>query len=159
MPNRTRPFALDELKKREILAILAMGCSRRAAAKYVGCSPTTIANTAGRDPEFAAELESAESKAEIGYMKNIRKAANKEQYWRAAAWALERKYPEDYAPRGPDSIARSDVVELLIQLTQVIVEEVPVSKLRKKLVKRLNSLAAAVEKARKGSAAKDEDHG
>jgi hypothetical protein len=150
MPNRSRPFALDEVKKREILAILAMGCSRRAAAKYVGCAPATIGNTAQRDPEFAAELENAESKAEIGYMKNIRKAANKEQYWRAAAWALERKYPEDYALRGPDAIARGEVVELLIQLTRVIVEEVPVSKLRKNLLKRLRSLSAAVEKGHKG---------
>ena len=83
-------------------------------------------------------------------MKNIRKAANKEQYWRAAAWALERKYPEEYARRGPDAIARNEVVELLIQLTRVIVEEVPVSKLRKSLLKRLRSLSAAVEKGHKG---------
>jgi len=150
MPNRSRPFALDEGKKREILAILAMGCSRRAAAKYVGCAPATIGNTAHRDPDFAAQLENAESKAEIGYMKNIRKAANKEQYWRAAAWALERKYPNEYAPRGPDAIARDEVIELLIQLSAVIVEEVPVAKLRKNLLKRLKSLSAAVEKGRKG---------
>ena len=159
MPNGTRPFALDQGKKREILAILSMGCSRRAAAKYVGCSPTTIANTAQRDPEFATQVERAESKAEIGYMKNIQKAAGKEQYWRAAAWALERKYPDQYAPRSPDAIARGEVIGLLTQLTEMIVQEVPVAKFRKTLLKRLQSLVAAVEKGRKGWAVKEENHG
>jgi hypothetical protein len=159
MPNGTRPFALDQGKKREILAILSMGCSRRAAAKYVGCSPTTIANTAHRDPEFAAQVERAESKAEIGYMKNIQKAAGKEQYWRAAAWALERKYPDQYALRSPDAITRDEVVVLLTQLVDLIMQEVPVARFRKPLLKRLQSLLAAVERGRKGWTAKEENHG
>ena len=37
-----RPPVLDDAKRREILAILAVGCSRRAAAQYVGCAPRTI---------------------------------------------------------------------------------------------------------------------
>ena len=149
MPKGRRRFALDDYKRREILAILAMGCSRRAAAKYVGCSPATIQRTAQRDPAFAAELSRAESKAEIGYMKNIQKAAGKEQYWRAAAWALERKHPEEYAVRSPDVMTRAEVLELLAQLVEVVVQEIPVAEHRKQVVKRMQSLTAAVGKARK----------
>ncbi len=158
MPNGTRPYALDQGKKREILAILSMGCSRRAAARYVGCSPTTIANTAQRDPEFAAQVERAESKAEIGYMKNIQKAAGKEQYWRAAAWALERKYPDQYALRSPDAIPREEVIALLKQLGDLIVQEVTVARLRKPVLKRLQSLLRGIERGQKGWTPKEEEH-
>ena len=51
---------LDEIKRREILAILAVGGSRRVAAKYVGCAVSTIQNTADRDPQFAAQLHRME---------------------------------------------------------------------------------------------------
>ena len=159
MPNGARPYALDEGKKREILAILTMGCSRRAAAKYVGCAPSTIVRTAQRDPVFAAQLERAESKAEIGYMKNIQKAAGHEQHWRAAAWALERKYPDQYAPRSPDAIPRDEVVATLTQLVDLIMQEVPVACFRKPVLKRLQSLLAAIERGHTGWTAKEENHG
>ncbi len=46
------------------------------------------ANTAQRDPKFAKQLREANCNAEIGYMKNIQKAAMREQFWRAAAWVV-----------------------------------------------------------------------
>ena len=98
-----RPPVLDEAKKREILAIVAVGCSRSMAATYVGCAISTIQNTAERDPTFAEKLRQAVYSTELGLLKNIRNAAKKEQYWRAAAWALERRFPERYARRGPTS--------------------------------------------------------
>ena len=61
-----RRSVLDEFKKREILAIVFVGCSRRTAARYVGCAVSTIANTAGRDPDFDEQLRKAEQQAEIG---------------------------------------------------------------------------------------------
>ena len=95
MPKVGRPPVLDHVKKGQILAILSVGCNRRIAARYVGCSPKTIQNTADREPEFAKQLHHADHGAEIEYLKRIRTAAQKEQYWRAAAWALERLNPED----------------------------------------------------------------
>ncbi len=55
-----RPPALDETKRRKILALLANGSSRRVAARIAGCAHSTIARTAQRDPQFAAELDAAE---------------------------------------------------------------------------------------------------
>jgi len=135
MAQGGRPPVLDSGKRREILAILSVGCSRRTAARYVGCSPTTIQNTADRDAAFAEELGRAENRAEIGYLKSIQKAAKKEQYWRAAAWALERRNPEDYGPRHPETVTIEELKQLLTQLTQIIVGEVPVSEFRKQILK------------------------
>jgi hypothetical protein len=137
MAKRT---SLDDMKKREIAAILTVGCSLTCAAKYVGCAASTIRRTALRDPEFAEALGKAEQQAEIGLMKNIQKAAKKEQYWRAAAWALERRHPERYAARGPDSMTLQEVRRLLEKLAEVILEELPDDDVRQRVLKRFESI-------------------
>jgi len=117
-----------------------VGCSRRVAAAYVGCSPTTIRNTAQRDPEFAERLRQAEHQAEIGYLRTIQKAGKEPKYWRAAAWALERKNPDDYVVRPPDVLTPDQVGRLLAECTQILVDEVPVEKYRKRVLRRLRQL-------------------
>ena len=140
MSNRGRRV-LDDVKQKEILAILSVGCSQSMAAKYVGCSPQTIRREAARDPKFAKKLRQAKGNAELGLVKNIRQAANKEQYWRAAAWALERMFPEKYARRGPDVITAEQLAQVLAQLAERIIEQVPVDAYRKNIVKAVESLA------------------
>ena len=135
-----RKPVLDDIKKREIAALLAVGCSRQTAARYVGCAATTIHKTAERDEDFAAKLRQAYCNAEIGLLQNIRNAAKKEQYWRAAAWTLERRYPEKYARRGPDVITVDQISHLLSQFADIIVAEVPVAKYRKRILARLEVL-------------------
>ncbi len=140
MAKTGRPPVLDEYKRREILAIVSVGCSRRTAARYVGCSVSTIQNTAERDPAFGQRLRRAEQSAEVGYMRNIQKAAAKEQYWRAAAWALERINPEDFAPRRPDALRIDQAVALLMELTEILVEEIPAARYRKAVLRRVEKL-------------------
>src|SRR5438132_8482293 len=94
-----RPPVLDAAKKREIVAILSVGCSRVTAARYVGCHPDTIRKTALRDEKFAIQLRQAETTHEILHVKNINAAAKEGRYWRGAAWALERGYPQRYGLR------------------------------------------------------------
>ncbi len=93
-----RPPVLDEDKRRTVIAMVANGSSRRMAAAYIGCAPSTITRTAARDPEFAAQLGRAECNVETEALALIRKAARNECHWRAAAWILERKNPIDFAP-------------------------------------------------------------
>jgi len=140
-----RPPVLDHMKKGQILAIISVGCSRRTAARYVGCDAKTIRNTADRDPEFAAQLCHANHAAEIEYVKRINNAAKKEQYWRAAAWALERLNPEDFAKRSPGNLTAEDVRTLLRRLGEILLSEVPVARHRKAAVKRLDRLLAKIE--------------
>jgi hypothetical protein len=142
--RRGRPPILDGNKQREILAIVSVGCSQRVAAGYVHCSPRTIRRTARRDPAFADRLQQARHNPEIFYLKSIQKAARKEQYWRAAAWALERTIPEKYARRGPDVITAGQIGVLMAQFAAIIVNEVPVARYRKNILRRLDVLCTSL---------------
>jgi len=125
MAERSKQLALDEAKRRVVLALISIGCSRRMAARYVGCSPTTIARTAARDAEFARGLGEAECNAQIANLKNIQRAARKDQYWRAGAWMLERLNPKEFAPRSADVVTVEQVKRMVAELAEVIVERVP----------------------------------
>jgi len=140
MAKRGRRPVLDQYKKGQILAIISMGHSRRTAARYVGCHPKTLVNTAERDAAFAKSLRQAEQKSEIDNMKNIQEAAKKAQYWRAAAWILERRNPEDFAPKNPNALTIDDLRQLLAEFVQIIMEEVTVERYRRRLLKRLDTL-------------------
>ena len=144
MATRGRQPVLDEIKQREILAILTVGCSRRAAARYVGCAVSTIQNTAERDQRFAEKLRRAENQHELTYLRNIQQAAKKPQYWRAAAWVLERVFPEKYARRGPEVITVDQIRQVLAQFAEIIVVEVPVAKYRQKILSRLEALTRSL---------------
>jgi hypothetical protein len=135
-----RKRCLTKEKLDQILALLKLGCSQNMAADFVGCSPSTIRREAERNPEFAAKLDNAQSKAELGWLQNIRKAAQKEQYWRAAAWALERIFPERYAPRGPDVLTLEQIGQMTAKFSQIIIEEIP-ERYRTKILNRLDALA------------------
>ena len=65
MSRTGRPPVLDKEKQEKILVLLSSGCSRRTAALYFNCDPRTIANTAQRDPAFAARLARVEQNREI----------------------------------------------------------------------------------------------
>lgn len=132
----------DETKRREVCAILAVGGTRVMAASYVGCHVQTIRRRAERDPEFAEQLRKAELSAEITFLKSIQAAVGDVKQWRAAAWALERLFPERYARRAPDSITVAQMTEIIKALAAIIVGEVPVKKHRERVLARLAELLA-----------------
>ncbi len=136
---RTRP-ALDDTKKGMIEALLAVGCSLRAIAGYVGCARDTIRKTIARDEKFAARVRDARCRAEVGLLHSIRNAAKQAQYWRAAAWMLERSYPERYALRGPDVLTVEQIAVLMSHFCRIIAEEVPVARYRQNMLRRLEAL-------------------
>ena len=152
MAKRGTRTKLDEGKRHDLITLLGLGCSRRTAARYVGCTVAAIENTLRDDPEFSERVLRAEQQAEIGYLQNIKQAAKKEQYWRAAAWALERRNPEDFAARGPDVITLDQMKQLLARFAQLIMEEVPDPRYRQNILKRLDGLSAdlAPSSRRKG---------
>jgi hypothetical protein len=147
-----RPPVLDDAKKGEICAILAVGCSRATAARYVGCHPDTIRNTAERDEDFAMALERAESKHEVKHLAFIDKAAKEGKYWRAAAWALERKYPGRYGTRRPNTFTFEQMAHVLQQFADVILEEVSDARKREKIMVRLADLTAGLQSSAKTGA-------
>ena len=97
------------------------------------------------DAQFAQNLGQAEHQAEIAYLKSIQKAAKKEQYWRAAAWVLERKNPDDFARRGPNVFTPDQITLILAKFAEIVVNEVPVAAYRKNVLKKLDALIVDLE--------------
>ena len=122
--------ALDEKKRAKIVALLSLGCSRRSAARYVGCSPSTIGRTVARDPEFADQLAQAEQNADIDALRMIRRAAGNERYWRAAAWLLERRIPEEFALRHTGLYTGQQIAQIFQRVTITLRDELPEEKCR-----------------------------
>ena len=108
------PFGI--IKQTQILALLRLGYSRRMAARQVGCNHATIGRAAARDPSFAAQLCHVEGQADFQALKLVRTAAGQEKYWRAAAWILERRNPEEFGHRPAHSFSTDQVMTLLAQM-------------------------------------------
>lgn len=136
---------LDAVKKREICAIVAMGCSRIIAARYVGCHPDTIRRTAKIDEQFAEALEQAESQHEVLQLSHINKAAKDGRYWRAAAWTLERKYPSRYGNNPPHLFTIEQVSHVLQQFSEMILEEISDSEQQNRILTRVVDLITGFE--------------
>jgi hypothetical protein len=144
MSNAGRPRALDEIKRREVCALVSAGCSLRRAARYVGCAHTTITREARDNPEFGDRLRDAEIQAQLHPLRALRKAAA--THWRAAAWWLERR-ESDFARRPPDSISTARVRALLQNLLDVVSAERLAPSIRARL--RWHILAAMNNTAQK----------
>jgi len=49
--------------------------------------------------DFAVRVEEALQISEVEALQRIRYASRRDQHWRAAAWILERRFPEKYGRR------------------------------------------------------------
>lgn len=139
---------LDDKKRGEICGILAMGGTRAVAARYVGCSPSTVYRTAQSDRDFARHLRQAEGRAEVLQLKNITDAAQNKQYWRAAAWMLERKFPQRYAPRPSEAVTLEQFTQILDSFVDLIVAEISDAPLRQRILDRLKQVAEQLQSKR-----------
>jgi hypothetical protein len=147
--------ALDEKKRNVILAVLAHGNSRRAAARIAGCAPSTITRTIARDPRFAEQVARAEENLDIDLFRSIRNAARDPRYWRAGAWCLERRNPEEFGPRRPLSFTRREAAEFLVQVMDVTFKELPDDQVDAAL-DRLGELIQGIEDTRAGFPPREE---
>ena len=118
-------IALDAGKQMEVLFYLRLGASRRMAARQVGCCHRTIARAAARDPDFARELARAEADADEKCLHLISRATDQEKYWRAAAWVLERRNPEEFAARKPHTFSAGHVLELFTRFLHAVLPKLP----------------------------------
>jgi len=103
----------------------------------VGGTPALIQKAAAADEDFALALLQAESQAEITSMKSINAAARQERYWKAAAWILERKNPEEFRLRSPGTFNAEQLAFIVRNLSEIIAEEVRVPSDRKRILARL----------------------
>lgn len=80
----------------------SVGTPIRLACQYAGVSEATYFHwmaraVAGEKPytDFSESVEKSQGRAVVGWLAKIEAAAN-EGSWQAAAWKLERRYPEEF---------------------------------------------------------------
>jgi hypothetical protein len=113
-----RPRVLDDAKRREVCAFIAGGCDLRDAARYVNCSVNTIRREADRNPEFAEQLRDSEAHVRLSPLRAMQRAMA--THWRAAAWFLERTYPERFAKRTPGVFGAREARELMKEVLSIM---------------------------------------
>lgn len=86
-----------EQKVATLLASLEGGCSRSHAAALAGINAQTFERWVLTDPAFEQSVLSAEATCQRQALAVVSAAASKQ--WQAAAWMLERRFPETYARR------------------------------------------------------------
>jgi hypothetical protein len=149
--RRGRPRVIDDVKRGEICALVAGGCSLREAARYVGCGINTIRRELERNAEFSSKVRRSQGDAQLSPLRAIQLASAK--HWRAAAWFLERAYPERFARRDPATLNARQARRLLGDVIDIIRREIHDSYMQGRLVKRLkpafeDSIRAACDSRR-----------
>lgn len=103
---------LTDEKTQEIFNAIAGGNTHEVAARLAGIAPSTFYNwmkrgeqaKSGRFKNFHDQIKKAEALAEAERINVIRRAMLaqgkfKDPDWKAAAWYLERRYPEKWGRR------------------------------------------------------------
>jgi len=129
---------LTPKERREVLTILSAGCSRAAAARCVRCTPYMLRQEILANAKFAEQVAKAEESVELFYLSRIRSASLKEQYWRAAAWALERRLPDRYGAKKPESLTVEKAQQFMTSCLEIIANELPNDEQRTKIFHRLS---------------------
>jgi hypothetical protein len=133
--KRGRPRALDEIKRREIIATINAGCGIETAARYAGVSPRTVLRELRRNKEFWDRYRKAELNSRIQPLDTMNRAVK--ESWRAAAWMLERKSPRDFAKVHPRMIDPLDLEASLGQIYGAVFRSIRDPRLRRKVARNI----------------------
>lgn len=95
--KRTAPIV------QRILQATEMGATRRVAAQHGGIGVSTLYSWMQDYQTFRDMMDEAEAKRAVRWLARIEAAS--ETSWTAAAWKLERLYPEEYGRKTRTEIA------------------------------------------------------
>jgi hypothetical protein len=133
---------LDAMERTKLCELLKVGCTRLAAAKYVGLTLEQLEAQIARDETLAKDLLRAEGAAALAFMGNVRKASSDEKQWRSSVWWLEQQARIDRLT-GPDRLTFTEaVLETLERFAEMIVAEVTDVHRRSALLTHLVNIAA-----------------
>lgn len=90
-----RPSKYNPATAKKITDAIKVGATYRLACDYAGITEETFSQWRKKYPEFSELVKEAEGSAAIKWLALIDKAAQ-DGTWQAAAWKLERRYPESY---------------------------------------------------------------
>lgn len=94
-----------------IVDALKNGLPVTTAATRGGICRATYYEWIHRHADFAAAVQEAVSEAEVALLATIRAASH--QQWQAAAWILERRFPESWSKRS--EVQASGPVEITVR--------------------------------------------
>jgi hypothetical protein len=120
--RRSRPRSLDDTKRQIICAMVSSGCGLQDAARYVNCSVRTIRREAERNPDFDDELRRSDVHAKLNPLRAMQQAIG--THWRAAAWFLERAFPERFGKRDRSVFGPREARQLLDEMLRIVNSEV-----------------------------------
>lgn len=103
-----------------ILRTIRLGLHPERAAAAHGVRPSTMRSHRKRHPEFASAIKEAEAEAEQGYLSRILKHTDRQ--WTAAAWVLERRWPERWAKRDKVEVSTKGEAQKLLEDLNMIRE-------------------------------------
>lgn len=101
-----RPSKLDAQRRERLINAIRAGAPKVHAAAAAGIDRETLRRWERRSEEpgapaeyvaFAADLRAAEAEAFVALTATVRTSARTD--WRAAAWLLERRAPDEYGRR------------------------------------------------------------
>lgn len=90
-----RPTKYTEERATKILQAIKLGATYRLACMYGGIDEGTFANWRKRYSDFSDAVKEAEGAGTVQWLAKIEAAAS-DGNWQAAAWKLERRYPQEY---------------------------------------------------------------
>jgi transposase len=93
---RPTKYTPDRIER--FLEAVRAGATFRLACQYAGIDHETYTRWRERYVDFADAVKEAEGGAVVGWLDKIDKAAS-DGSWQAAAWKLERRYPDDFGRR------------------------------------------------------------
>jgi transposase len=99
MADTGRPTKRTPETEEAIFACLKEGMTKKAAAAAGGITYMTLRQWEKDFPEFSDALQNAEAAGQQALLRRIWAAAGTPDRWQAAAWILERRWPQDFARR------------------------------------------------------------
>ena len=93
-----RPSKLNDETETKLLQAIQLGSTHAMACAYAGIGERTFYDWMSRNVQFKQKIKEAEAKGAVTWLAKIEKAAT-DGSWQAAAWKLERRYPNDYGRR------------------------------------------------------------
>ena len=111
---------LTEQQRASVYDSFSSGGSYEMAADCCGATVEMIEAEESCDPCFTQKNCCARMTSEANLLKALTGAAGDSKQWRAAAWLLERLYPERYARRKPNTLSLKDHEQRLQQIADLV---------------------------------------
>jgi transposase len=90
------PLLTDPKVREKVLNGIALGMTRERAAEFAGIARSTFYKIQAEMPELVEQVQQAEARCQARCLGSINKAAVEMNQWTAAAWLLERRWPEEF---------------------------------------------------------------